>query len=140
MTTPPEGHDPDGGPQDPSGTGWQPQWQPQYNPQYPPQGGGYPPHYGYAPPEHPKAQTSLILGILGLVLCQVVAPFAWSTGKRTLAEIDASGGRLGGRSQAQTGYILGIVGTVILGLGAAMMLFYLVFMVLVFGVAASGSS
>ena len=99
-----------------------------------------PPGYGYAVPEHPKAQTSLILGILGLVLCQVVAPFAWSTGKKTVNEIDASGGRLGGRSQAQTGYVLGIVGTVILIAGAGLMVVYLVFIVLVFGVAASGSS
>ena len=32
-------------------------------------------------------------------------------------EIDASGGRLGGRGSAQAGYVLGIVGTIILVLG-----------------------
>ena len=139
MTTPPDGPHQPASPGDPAGAGWQPQWQPQYNPQ-----GGYapspPPGYGYAVPDHPKAQTSLVLGILGLVLCQVIAPFAWSTGKKTVNEIDASGGRLGGRSQAQTGYVLGIVGSVILIAGAGLMVVYLVFMVLVFGVAASGSS
>ena len=59
----------------------------------------------------------LILGILGLAVCQVVAPFAWIMGRRTLAEIDASGGTLGGRSNAQIGYILGIVGSVFLIFG-----------------------
>lgn len=35
-------------------------------------------------------------------------------GKRAVAEIDASGGRLGARGQAQAGYVLGIIGTVLL--------------------------
>jgi hypothetical protein len=61
--------------------------------------------------------TSLILGIIGIVCCSICAPFAWSIGKKAVNEIDASGGRLGGRGQAQAGYILGIVGTVLLVLG-----------------------
>ena len=32
-------------------------------------------------------------------------------------EIDASGGQLGGRGQAQAGYVLGIIGTVLLIFG-----------------------
>ena len=75
-----------------------------------------PPPYGYAP-DHPKATTSLVLGILGLVVCGFIAPFAWRVGKRTLDEIDGSQGRLGGRGQAQAGYILGIIGTAVLALG-----------------------
>ena len=98
----------------------QPQYPPPGQAPYPPPGQppyGYPQGYPYAPPEHPKATTSMVLGILGLVMCQIVSPFAWSIGKQTLNEIDASGGRLGGRGQAQAGYILGIVGTVLLILG-----------------------
>ena len=53
----------------------------------------------------------LILGIVGLVVCQVVSPFAWVMGNRVVAEIDASNGQLGGRSNANAGRILGIVGT-----------------------------
>ena len=45
------------------------------------------------------------------------APFARRIGKRTVDEIDASQGRLGGRGSAQAGYILGLIGTVLLGLG-----------------------
>jgi hypothetical protein len=26
----------------------------------------------------------MVLGILGLVLCSVIAPFAWTTGRRTM--------------------------------------------------------
>jgi hypothetical protein len=89
--------------------------------------------YGYGVPDHPKATMSLVLGILGLVLCQVVAPFAWVTGKRTVQEIDAARGMLGGRSQAQAGYILGIVGTVLLGLALLLMVFYVVLAIAVFG-------
>ena len=70
-------------------------------------------------PDHPKATTSLVLGILGIVICGIIAPFAWRMGKRAVDEIDASQGQLGGRGQAQAGYILGVIGTILLGAGAA---------------------
>jgi hypothetical protein len=76
---------------------------------------GQPP-VGYAP-DHPKATTAMVLGILGIVVCGLVAPFAWRIGKRTVDEIDASHGQLGGRGTAQAGYILGIIGTILLVLG-----------------------
>lgn len=69
----------------------------------------------YPPREHPSATTVLVLGILGLVACQVLSPFAWVMGARVVREIDASGGQLGGRSSANAGRICGIVGTVLLG-------------------------
>lgn len=94
------------------------------------------PPLGYAPPEHPQATLSLILGILGIVVCGVAAPFAWQIGRRTLAEIDASQGRLAGRGAAQAGYVLGIVGTVLLGLAVlAVVLALVAFVVLAIGVA-----
>lgn len=67
------------------------------------------------------------------MVCGVVAPFAWVMGKRTLEEIDASNGRIGGRGAAQAGYVLGIVGTVILALGLALVLIYVLFMVAIIG-------
>ena len=84
--------------------------------------GNYPPNqYGMSPPgfapEHPQATLVLILGIVGIVVCGVVAPFAWVMGSRVVKEIDASNGQLGGRSQANAGRICGIVGTVLFGLG-----------------------
>ena len=87
--------------------------QPPYG-SYPPNQYG-PPPYGFGAPEHPQATTVLILGILGLVLCQLISPFAWIMGNRVVAEIDASNGQVGGRSQANAGRICGIVGTFLLG-------------------------
>lgn len=80
---------------------------------------GYPvpgasPYGPVAPPDHAQATTVLILGILGLVTCQLVSPFAWAMGQRVVREIDSSGGRIGGRSAANAGRVCGIVGTAIL--------------------------
>lgn len=96
---------------------------------YPP--GGYPSMPGQGPvqyaPDHPRATTSLVLGILGVVLCQVLGPFAWWMGKRTMDEIDAAGGRYGGRGAAQAGYVLGIVGTLLLALAVFGFIAYALF-------------
>ena len=137
MTTPPGDQQPYGDPSQPSGQpgpyGYSQGGYSQGPPQgYPP---GYQPYGGnpVAPPEHPKATTAMVVGILGLTMCQVAAPFAWVIGKRTVAEIDASGGRLGGRGQAQAGYIMGIVGTVLLGLAIAFLIIYLVIVIALIG-------
>ena len=101
--------------------------------QQPPYGQGYPsqPQAQYAP-DHPRSTTVLVLGILGVVVCQLIAPFAWSMGKRALDEIDASHGQLGGRGAVQAGYILGIVGTVLLALG-------ILFFIFMFGIIGLGT-
>ena len=104
--------------------------------QQPPPGYG-PPGYGAyppPPPNHPQATTTLVLGILGIVVCGLVGPFAWSMGNRAVREIDASGGRLGGRTEANVGRILGMVSTVLLILG-----FVLVIVLFVFGGVVSSS-
>ena len=75
-----------------------------------PQYGGAP----YLPPDHPQASTVLILGILGIAVCGVAGPFAWAMGNRVIGEIDASGGQLGGRSNANAGRIMGMVATALL--------------------------
>lgn len=69
-----------------------------------------------APPNEPRATTAMVLGILGLAVCGVIAPFAWAIGSSSLANIRASGGRLGGEGMAKAGHIMGIIGTIILGL------------------------
>lgn len=89
-----------------------------YPPPMPPYDPSAPgPHAQGVPREHPRATTALVLGILGLVLCQVLSPFAWAVGGRAVREIDASGGALGGRGSANAGRILGIVGTALLVVG-----------------------
>ena len=97
----------------------------------------YPPRPPYKPPDHPQTTTILILGICGLVLCQVLGPFAWSMGNKAMREIDASGGQLGGRDTVNVGRILGMVATALLVLGV---LAVVVFVVLGVGLAANSSS
>lgn len=71
-------------------------------------------------PDHPQAMTAMILGAVGLAMGMasgiglLMSPFAWSIGAKAVREIDASGGHLGGRSNANAGRIMGIVGTVLL--------------------------
>jgi len=70
----------------------------------------------------PNAVLSLVLGIIGVVLCQLCAPFAWKLGRDAEAAVDASGGRLGGRGLATAGKVLGIIGTVLLVLGVVVVI------------------
>ena len=111
---------------------------------YPPGGyGGYPqqgyPQPGYGGPvEHPQGNTVLILGILGIVVCQLAAPFAWSMGNKTLAEIDRDPLRYSNRSNVNLGRILGMVGTIILGVGLVGGILYFILIVALLG--ASGTS
>jgi hypothetical protein len=89
----------------------------------------------YQPPDHRQATTVLVLGILGLVLCQILSPVAWVMGNRVVQEIDASGGQLGGRGAANAGRICGIVGTVLIGVGLLFLL-----LIAVVGIAGMASS
>ncbi len=97
--------------------------------------------YGQAGPKHPSATTAMVLGIIALAggffcgLPFLLAPFAWSKGSRAVREIDASGGGLSGREQANAGRIMGIIGTVLLGLGLLALV-----VVVVLGVAIGGTS
>ncbi|MGW4802239.1 DUF4190 domain-containing protein [Nonomuraea sp. NPDC004297] len=77
---------------------------------YPDYGAGY-----YPPPQsHPNGTTILVLGILSLVVCTFIGPFAWSMGNRALREIDESGRHYDNRSQVQAGRVCGIIGSVML--------------------------
>jgi hypothetical protein len=128
---PPPGQSPYGapqGPQSPPAYG-----APQYGQQLPhPQQPPGVPGYGYAaapPSNHPSATTALVLslvGLAGLVFCGgltlVLSPFAWRLGSRAVAEIDANPGAYGGRDQANAGRIMGIIGTVLLGLGILLLI------------------
>ena len=99
---------PGGGYGPPPGYGDQP-------PGYPPPGYPYPYGYGgYPQAEHPQGTTILVLGILSLVICAVIGPFAWKMGNQSLAEIDAQPGRFSNRGQVQAGRICGIVATCLL--------------------------
>ncbi len=82
-----------------------------------------PPMGGPGAVDHPKGMTILILGILSLVCCSPLGIAAWLMGNTALKEIDAQPGRYGNRQIVQIGRILGIIGTVILGLAVIWFVF-----------------
>ena len=123
MTNPPENYPPF----DPN----QPPIQPPVRPPYPPNPGGYyppPPYPGFPPPmyvqppPHPQSTTAMVLGIVGLVACGLASPFALWLGRKSQREIDASGGQVSGRGQAQAGFIMGLIGTALLALVVVLLL------------------
>ncbi|MFL6155512.1 MAG: DUF4190 domain-containing protein [Marmoricola sp.] len=85
---------------------------------------GYPyPGYGaFVAPNHPKATTALVLGLVSLIggfMCLIpvlASPFAWVIGVKARREISRSNGQLGGHGMATAGMVLGIIGTVLLAL------------------------
>ncbi len=89
-------------------------------------------------PESSQATAALVLGIVGLVLCGgILSPVAWYLGHQEVRAIDAGRRDPMGRQTANAGRILGIIGTVLVGLG---ILFFVGFLVLaIFGAAVSSS-
>jgi hypothetical protein len=86
-------------------------------------------------PEASQATTALVLGILGIVTCPILAPFAWQIGTKELEAIDAGRRDPTNRTNANAGRILGIVGTVFIAIG---ILFFVGFFLLaIFGVGMS---
>jgi uncharacterized membrane protein len=70
-----------------------------------------------------KATASLVLGICGLVVCPIILSIVGLVlGYQARGEIQRSGGRISGESQAKAGIILGWVGIVLYGIG--MLLFF----------------
>lgn len=68
-------------------------------------------------PEQSQATTALVLGILSIVVCQLLGPFAWQIATKELQAIDEGRRPPENRSNANAGKILGIIGTVLLALG-----------------------
>ncbi len=77
--------------------------------------------------EDSQATVALVLGILGLVICNILAPFAWVIGNNEVNAIDAGRRNPSNRGMAQAGKILGIIGTVLLIIGVLIGGFFLIF-------------
>jgi len=74
-------------------------------------------------PAHPSASPAFVLALVSVIgapftlgLSLVVAPVAWLMGRRAVRTIDSSAGSYGGRERADTARLIGLVGTVLLGL------------------------
>lgn len=96
-----------------------------YAPPPPPPPAGVPGVPPGPPPNSGKAVTALVLGIVGLVVCQVVGVAAIIVGKQANEEIAASRGTLGGEGLAQVGIVLGWVAVALMALGVVFLLFVL---------------
>ncbi|MEO8503316.1 MAG: DUF4190 domain-containing protein [Acidobacteriota bacterium] len=70
-----------------------------------------------------RSTTALVLGIIGILCCQLCGPFAWWIGKQELDAIRAGNVAASNEGMAKAGMILGIVGTVLLGLSCVWMFF-----------------
>lgn len=77
-------------------------------------------------PEQSQATTALVLGILGIVICAPLAPFAWNMGNKELQAIDSGRRPPENRGTANAGKILGIVGTVLLGISLVLVVLLIV--------------
>ena len=89
--------------------------------------------YGVATQEHPQGTIVFVLGILGIFV-GICAPIAWYLGNKTLREISSSGASYSNESQIRTGRMLGKVFTII---WIAFIVLYIVFVVVILGIAAS---
>lgn len=97
------------------------------------------PQYGYALPESQAAKNAMIWGIVGLVGiffgCGVLGLLGIpgiTMGNKAKKEIAASGGRLGGESNANLGVIFGWIGTAVGGLSLLFWIAYVLFFAALF--------
>lgn len=118
--------------------GYPPPSNPYPNQPPPPPGPAQPPQSPYGAPSQPgnwpppptgiynqvgqpyspvNATMILILGILGLTICQICAPIAWVLGNQALRALDQFGDPLGQRGMVNGGRICGIIGTALIGAG-----------------------
>jgi len=63
-----------------------------------------------------QAIIALVLGLLSLICCGILGPFAWYLGSQELKAIAAGSSPAAGEGLAKVGMILGILGTIYLGL------------------------
>jgi len=70
------------------------------------------------PQDHPQGTTVLVLGILSLVVCSILGPFAWVMGNNAIADIDQNPQAYSNRGAVQAGRICGIVATCLLVVSA----------------------
>ena len=81
-----------------------------------------PPPPNYVPTgtvrEYPGGTTVLVLGILSLVICGILGPFAWSMGNKAIKAIDADRTSIyTNRGAINAGRICGIIATCFLVIG-----------------------
>jgi hypothetical protein len=85
--------------------------------------------------EHPQATLAFVLGLLSVLGLTILGPFGWYLGNKIVGEIDRDGRVYRNRGLAMAGKVLGIIGTVFLGLTVLGII-----LVIVIAIVAAGSS
>lgn len=101
--------------------------------------GGVPPVQTGSMLQPHRGAVILTLGILGLIVCFICGIFAWVMGNRDLRLMNAGQMDPSGRGTTQAGQILGIVSTILGGIGLVIGLIWIVF-VLIIGIGAAASA
>lgn len=89
---------------------------------YPMQPYGQP--YGLTSPEHPQGTLVLVLGILGVFVAGICAPFAWYIGSKALRQGRTLGVVYANQQSIVIGRILGIVMTILALVGIVFLLVF----------------
>lgn len=77
--------------------------------------------------EHPDGTTILVLGILSLVVCGILGPFAWNMGNKALREMNANPGVVyRNRGNVTAGRLCGMIGCAMLVLQVLLFVVWLV--------------
>jgi uncharacterized membrane protein YjgN (DUF898 family) len=74
----------------------------------------------------PNGTLILVLGILGIIVCQILGPVAWIMGNNGMALLNSGQGDESQRGNVNAGRICGIIGTVLLILGTIGTVLYVV--------------
>ena len=100
-----------------------------------------PPSYGTPAGMQPHRGTViLVLGILSIVVCFICGIVAWVMGNNDMRAINAGTMDPSGRGLTNAGRILGIVGTVLGGIGLLVALVWMVFVFFIIGTAAAAGA
>lgn len=85
--------------------------------------------YGTVLPDHPKAQTVFILGIVGIFV-GVCAPIAWYMGAQALKEVAATPGQWNPGGSLKTGKTLGMIFTILWIIGIVAYILFIILIVM----------
>lgn len=87
-----------------------------------------------------RGSTILVLGLLALLVCGLIGPFAWSMGSTDLKKMAAGEMDDSGRGETQAGYICGIIATLLMGVALVFVILWIVFFAAVMGGAGAGNA
>jgi hypothetical protein len=87
-----------------------------------------------------RGSTILVLGILGIVVCQICGIIAWVMANKDIPLMQSGAMDPAGMEQAKAGKICGIISVALLGIGLVVGIIYVVFAAIFIGASAAQGS